>query len=57
MTKKVLVGIGAGLTLVAVGVFAYIKREAVKQIADDVCARVRGKLGVGRDVETAIAEK
>ena len=46
MGKKVLIGIGVGLTLVAAGV-AYVKREAIKQIADDVYVRVKNKLAVG----------
>lgn len=47
MEKKVLFGIGAGLVLVAAGVVAYIKREAVKELADDVYVRVKNKLAVG----------
>lgn len=47
MEKKVLLGIGAGLVLVAAGVVAYIKREAVKELADDVYVRVKNKLAVG----------
>lgn len=47
MQKKVLFGIGAGLVFVAAGVVAYVKREAVKRLADDVYARVKNKLGAG----------